>query len=84
MNIPVTEWFTGVNPTIHGAYEAYVAVEDIEKEYSEFPNCMRYWNGEYWSRCWQGTIQPSLETVRHNPGNVTWRGLTSPHPEWKP
>lgn len=80
MNIPVTEWFPAeVEPKRKGVYQK------INKSTGTlfFSN----WNGKFWGL---GSIVddvaalPSYANNRTANASHSWRGLSSPHPEWKP
>ena len=80
MNIPVTEWFPAeVKPTIPGLYQTDAVSTMLSYQ---------FWNGKHWGL--QGDkddFWPFMNSHHQDKSmyqNVKWRGLTSPHSEWKP
>ena len=75
MNIPVTEWFPAeVKPSLIGEYDYLYPHKYLFRA---------FWDGSKFTvrdqkfpMCWNQEI-PSKSGDK-------WRGLTSPHPEWKP
>lgn len=76
MNIPVTEWMSCSNkqPDIPGWYDA--SYDGVIEHWHRF-----YWSGKSWLYKKKGG-KSSFGNINHAPNS--WRGLTSPHPEWKP
>ena len=72
MKIPVTEWFPSeVKPSIVGWYE---------RDWQGAFDAADYWDGENWRNGNDNNTYSNLIALN----NKQWRGLTSPHPEWKP
>lgn len=81
MNIPVTEWFPAeVKPALPGFYEV---IRQLRMNTYPSHTMLRF-NGDIWVHTDHSSNSQFANSFASMSKGDRWRGLTSPHPEWKP